>query len=72
MALTLGALTTPGPTQRLALDFAYLDYSMQGAFPLILIPAYRVPQGIFFHLLSMRALAREQSTSRQGRMVLAT
>ena len=60
LALVVGIMTTPEPTKLLAVGFPYTEYGMTGALPLILIPAYRVPQGIFLHILSMRALARDR------------
>jgi hypothetical protein len=54
-AITLGALTAPGPLQLLALDHPNL---LVGAYPNVLIPAFIVPSSIMLHALSLRQLRR--------------
>ncbi|MFC5760270.1 hypothetical protein [Rhizobium sp. GCM10022189] len=55
VAVTLGALTTPGPLQQLALDHPNLT---TGTYPTAIIPAFTVPTSLVLHALSLRQLAR--------------
>jgi hypothetical protein len=55
MAVTLGALTSPGPLQRLALDHPNLT---TGSYPTAIIPAFTVPTSLVLHALSLRQLPR--------------
>jgi hypothetical protein len=54
-AITLGAMTAPGPLQLLAFDHPNL---LVGAYPNVLIPAFIVPSSIILHALSLRQLRR--------------
>ncbi len=60
IAVTLGALTTPGPFQRLALDHPNLT---TGLYPTAIIPAFTVPTSLVLHALSLRQLARRARLS---------
>ena len=67
LAVTLGFLSTPGPLQRLALDFPFTEARMV-TFPLVIIPSFLVPLFLLLHLFSLRRLKREwrsQSSSEQ-------
>ncbi|QWW66265.1 hypothetical protein [Rhizobium sp. WYJ-E13] len=55
VAVTLGALTTPGPLQQLALDHPNLT---TGTYPTAIIPAFTVPTSLVLHALSLRQLLR--------------
>lgn len=55
VAVTLGALTTPGPLQQLALDHPNLT---TGTYPSAIIPAFTVPTSLVLHALSLRQLLR--------------
>ena len=55
VAVTLGALTTPGPLQQLALDHPNLT---TGTYPTAVIPAFTVPTSLVLHALSLRQLLR--------------
>jgi hypothetical protein len=55
VALTLGALTTPGPFQALA-----FDHPNQFPYPLVMIPTFAVPLSIILHGLSLRQIARRK------------
>lgn len=55
LAVTLGALTTPGPLQRLAFDHPNL---VTGTYPSAIIPAFTVPSSLVLHFLSLRQLRR--------------
>lgn len=55
VAITLGALTTPGPLQQLALDHPNLT---TGTYPTAIIPAFTVPTSLVLHALSLRQLLR--------------
>jgi hypothetical protein len=55
LAVTMGALTTPGPTQLLAFDRPNLGI---GAYPLVTIPAFAVPLSLILHGLSLWQLRR--------------
>lgn len=60
LAVTLGFLSTPGPLQRLALDFEFTEARMV-TFPLVMIPSFLVPLFLLLHVFSLRALKREWS-----------
>lgn len=53
-AIVLGALTAPGPIQRIVPDHV----SIVGTYPLVLIPAFGVPLSILLHAASLRQLRR--------------
>ncbi|WP_225645843.1 hypothetical protein [Bradyrhizobium australafricanum] len=55
LAVTLGALTSPGPLQRLALDHPNLT---NFTYPSAIIPAFTVPSSFVLHALSLRQLLR--------------
>lgn len=55
VAVTLGALTTPGALQRLAFDHPNL---VTGTYPIAIIPAFTVPTSLVLHALSLRQLLR--------------
>jgi hypothetical protein len=55
VAVTMGALTTPGPLQQLALDHPNLT---TGTYPTAIIPAFTVPTSLILHALSLRQLLR--------------
>jgi len=55
LAVTLGALTSPGPLQRLAFDHPNL---LTGSYPTAIIPAFTVPTSLVLHALSLRQLLR--------------
>lgn len=59
VAVTLGALTSPGPFQRLALDHPNLT---TGIYPIAIIPAFTVPTSLVLHSLSLRQLLRRTQT----------
>jgi hypothetical protein len=53
-AVTLGALTTPGPQQLIVPD----RINLVAAYPLVLIPAFAVPLSLLLHSVSLRQLRR--------------
>ena len=55
VAVTLGAITSPGPTQLIVPDVPSID---AGAYPGVLTPAFVVPSSILLHALSLRQLRR--------------
>jgi hypothetical protein len=55
VAVTLGALTSPGPLQRFAFDHPNL---VTGVYPIAIIPAFTVPTSLVLHALSLRQLLR--------------
>ena len=55
VALTLGAITSPGPFQLIVPHVASIG---AGAYPDVLTPAFVVPSSILLHLLSLRQLTR--------------
>jgi len=55
LAVTLGALTSPGALQRLACDHPNL---LTGSYPTAIIPAFTVPTSLVLHALSLRQLLR--------------
>lgn len=57
VALVMGALTTPGPLQHLALDHPNLAIA---AYPIGIIPAFTVPSSLVLHALSVRQLLRRR------------
>jgi hypothetical protein len=57
VAITLGFLTAPGPTQLIVPDLP----STVANYPLVLIPAFAVPSSILLHALSLRQLRRRDS-----------
>lgn len=67
LALTMGALTTPGPTQMLALDRPNVGI---GGYPLVMIPAFAVPLSLILHGLSLWQL-RRASSGRAGGLPLS-
>jgi hypothetical protein len=55
-AITMGALTSPGPLQLLAPE---RPNALLGAYPVVMIPAFIVPSSILLHALSIRQLRRK-------------
>lgn len=55
MAVTLGAITSPGVTQLIVSDVPSIG---AGAYPGVLTPAFVVPSAILLHALSLRQLRR--------------
>jgi hypothetical protein len=55
IAVTLGAITSPGPTQLIVPDVPSIG---AGAYPGVLTPAFVVPSSILLHALSLRQLRR--------------
>jgi len=55
VALTMGALTSPGPAQLLAFDHPNAGI---GTYPLVMIPAFAVPLSLILHGLSLWQLRR--------------
>ncbi len=55
VAVTLGAITSPGPFQLIVPHVASIG---AGAYPDVLTPAFVVPSSILLHLLSLRQLIR--------------
>jgi hypothetical protein len=53
-AVTLGALTSPGPLQRLAFDHP----NLLTGYPTVMTPAFAVPLSLILHGLSLRQLLR--------------
>lgn len=64
IAITLGALTTPGPFQQLALDHPNLT---TGTYPAAIIPAFSVPTSLVLHALSLRQLLRRTRAAKHLR-----
>jgi hypothetical protein len=57
LAVSLGALTAPGPLQFLAFEHPNLGI---GAYPYAVIPAFIVPGSFVLHVLSLRQLLRQR------------
>jgi len=55
VAVTMGALTSPGALQHLAFDHPNLA---TGTYPTAIIPAFTVPTSLVLHALSLRQLSR--------------
>src|SRR5499427_3672633 len=55
VAITLGAITSPGPLQLIVPDVPSIG---AGAYPGVLTPAFVVPSSILLHALSLRQLRR--------------
>jgi hypothetical protein len=55
VAVTMGALTSPGALRRLAFDHPNLT---TGMYPTAIIPAFTVPTSLVLHALSLRQLQR--------------
>jgi hypothetical protein len=55
IAVTMGALTSPGPLQLITPDHPNL---LIGTFPTVMTPAFAVPSSILLHALSLRQLRR--------------
>jgi hypothetical protein len=55
VAVTLGAITSPGPFQLIVPDVPSIG---AGAYPGVLTPAFVVPSSILLHFLSLRQLRR--------------
>src|SRR5262252_477817 len=65
VAVTLGAITSPGPFQLIVSDVPSIG---AGAYPGVLTPALVVPSSILLHALSLRQLRRRRGrTSRLAR-----
>jgi hypothetical protein len=58
VAVTLGAITSPGPTQLIVPEVPSIG---AGAYPGILTPAFVVPSSILLHALSLRQLIRRRA-----------
>ncbi len=54
-AISLGAMSSPGPLQVLAFD---QPNALIGTYPTVMIPAFAVPSSIVLHILSLRQLVR--------------
>jgi hypothetical protein len=54
-AISLGAMSSPGPFQVFALDH---PNTLIGTYPTVMIPAFAVPSSIVLHILSIRQLVR--------------
>jgi hypothetical protein len=59
VAVTLGAITSPGPFQLIVPDVPSIG---AGAYPGVLTPAFVVPSSILLHVLSLRQLARRRAS----------
>jgi hypothetical protein len=57
VAVTLGAITSPGPFQLIVPNVASIG---AGAYPNVLTPAFVVPSSILLHALSLRQLRRRR------------
>ena len=58
VAITLGAITSPGPFQLIVPDVPSIG---AGAYPGVLTPAFVVPSSILLHALSLRQLRRRNT-----------
>ena len=58
VAITLGAITSPGPVQLIVPDVPSIG---AGAYPNVLTPAFVVPSSILLHALSLRQLLRRSA-----------
>jgi len=56
VAITMGAITSPGPFQLIVPDVPSIGAT--GAYPDVLTPAFVVPCGALLHALSLRQLYR--------------
>jgi len=63
VAVTLGAITSPGPTQ---LIVTHVPSIGAGAYPGILTPAFVVPSSVLLHFLSLRQLRRRSGAEAQS------
>ena len=65
MAVTLGAITSPGPTQLIVTHEPSIG---AGIYPGVLTPAFVVPSAVLLHLLSLRQLRRrsQAEVARRG------
>ena len=59
VAVTLGAITSPGPLQLIVPDVPSIG---AGAYPGVLTPAFVVPSSILLHALSLRQLRRRHQS----------
>jgi hypothetical protein len=55
IAISIGAMTQPGPTQFLPVD---VPNNVPTTYPLVMIPAFAVPLSLILHGLSLRQLVR--------------
>jgi hypothetical protein len=62
-AVTLGALSSPGPLQHLALDH---PNALISSYPTVMIPAFAVPLSLILHGLSLWQLRRRRTGERSG------
>jgi len=60
VAVTLGAITSPGPFQLIVPDVPSIG---AGAYPGVLTPAFVVPSAILLHALSLRQIRRRSRTT---------
>ena len=63
IAVTLGAITSPGPFQLIVPDVPSIG---AGAYPGVLTPAFVVPSSILLHALSLRQLRRRSRAEAGG------
>lgn len=63
IAVTLGAITSPGPFQLIVPDVPSIG---AGAYPGVLTPAFVVPSSILLHALSLRQLRRRSRAAAGG------
>ena len=66
VAVTMGAMTSPGPAHLLALDAPNLLIS---SYPLVMVPTFAVPLALMLHGLVLWQLRRETATT--GRLAVA-
>ncbi len=66
VAVTMGAMTSPGPVHLLALDAPNLLIS---SYPLVMVPTFAVPLALMLHGLVLWRLRRE--TASTGRLAIA-
>jgi hypothetical protein len=62
-AVTLGALSSPGPLQHLALNH---PNALISSYPTVMIPAFAVPLSLILHGLSLWQLRRRRTGERSG------
>lgn len=68
LAVTLGALSSPGPVQLFGFD---IPGAQLGTYPTVLTPAFAVPLSILLHALSLRQLRRRAAHMAPARVALA-
>ena len=60
MAITMGAMTSPGQVHVLALDTPNL---LMTAYPLVMVPTFAVPLALMLHGLVLLRLRRETAST---------